>query len=79
MVNARPVYVCPVCNLASNDGWMLRWEDAQRSAWDCECGAHHTIHADGGCGTVTPKRRRSAERDYCAQVASVRCPIEGGE
>ena len=69
-------YRCPVCDRASDDGWTMRWEDPRRSAWDCECGAHHTIHADGGLDTVTPKRRRSAEREYRAQVESVRCPLD---
>jgi hypothetical protein len=78
MVNARPVYVCPVCNLA-DDGWTLRNEWRGIRSFDCECGALHTIQPDGGCDTVTPRRRRSAERDYRAQVDSVRCPLDSAD
>jgi len=65
-------YSCPYCERNGSE-WSARAAPTGVSAFDCECGAFHYVNLhDGGLTSVSRKSRRSAQRDYSAQLASVR-------
>lgn len=74
-------YTCPVCGCNGAD-WTFRYRVGGTSpvVYDCDCGAMNYIHMpDGGLETITPRQRRSAQRDYAAQLAIVRDAFSGDD